>query len=179
MRQGELFVKRCGMPAFKRGTRGWSRTPDRDCQWRRQIVPDGGDHKEPRRGRRFVGRRRARRVEISNRQDAGRAGSHSRDVGAKTNAGRSGADQSFGGGGRASESRRDAVDRLREEVCRPGHCRPGEGESDAARVSAAVAILDRGYGRPPQSVEATSKDGGPIQTSYISCIKCENKPGVC
>lgn len=34
----------------------------------------------------------------------------------------------------------------------------------AARVSAACAILDRGYGKPTQSTELTGKDGGPIQT---------------
>jgi hypothetical protein len=36
------------------------------------------------------------------------------------------------------------------------------GESEAARVSAANAILDRGYGRPPQSVELGGPGGGPI-----------------
>jgi hypothetical protein len=35
-------------------------------------------------------------------------------------------------------------------------------ESDAARVSAANAILDRGYGKPAQISEVTGKDGGPI-----------------
>lgn len=32
-------------------------------------------------------------------------------------------------------------------------------ESDAARVSAANAILDRGYGKPIQTSEITGKDG--------------------
>lgn len=32
-------------------------------------------------------------------------------------------------------------------------------ESDAARVSAANAILDRGYGKPVQQTELTGKDG--------------------
>lgn len=31
-----------------------------------------------------------------------------------------------------------------------------------ARVSAANAILDRGYGRPPQALEHTGKDGAPL-----------------
>lgn len=31
------------------------------------------------------------------------------------------------------------------------------GESEAARVSAASHLLDRGYGRPPQSIETTVK----------------------
>lgn len=33
------------------------------------------------------------------------------------------------------------------------------GESEAARVSAAVAILDRGYGRPPQSLNLGGPNG--------------------
>lgn len=33
------------------------------------------------------------------------------------------------------------------------------GESEAARVSAANAILDRGYGKPPQALDHTSSDG--------------------
>lgn len=34
----------------------------------------------------------------------------------------------------------------------------------AARVTAACALLDRGYGRPTQMAEITGKDGGPIET---------------
>lgn len=41
-------------------------------------------------------------------------------------------------------------------------------ESDAARVSAAGLILDRGYGKARQAVEHTGKDGGPITTQEIS-----------
>lgn len=37
-------------------------------------------------------------------------------------------------------------------------------ESDSARVSAANAILDRGYGKPKQAMEHTGKDGGPMET---------------
>lgn len=33
------------------------------------------------------------------------------------------------------------------------------GESEAARVSAANAILDRGYGKPPQAIDHKSSDG--------------------
>ena len=36
------------------------------------------------------------------------------------------------------------------------------GESEAARVSAANAILDRGYGKPPQALQHSGKDGGDI-----------------
>jgi hypothetical protein len=35
-------------------------------------------------------------------------------------------------------------------------------ESDAARVAAANALLDRGYGKPRQGVEHTGVDGAPI-----------------
>jgi hypothetical protein len=34
-----------------------------------------------------------------------------------------------------------------------------ETESSSPRVAAATAVLDRGYGRPPQSLEHTGKDG--------------------
>lgn len=37
------------------------------------------------------------------------------------------------------------------------------GMSEAAQVSAATAILDRGYGRPMQSLEHTGAGGGPIK----------------
>lgn len=37
-----------------------------------------------------------------------------------------------------------------------------QGESETARINAANAILDRGYGKPPQSHEVTGKDGKPI-----------------
>lgn len=37
------------------------------------------------------------------------------------------------------------------------------GDSASARVSAATALLDRGWGKPHQSVEHTGKDGGAIK----------------
>lgn len=40
-----------------------------------------------------------------------------------------------------------------------------KGESEAARVSAANAILDRGYGKP-STVLAGDEDGGAIQTVH-------------
>ena len=39
-----------------------------------------------------------------------------------------------------------------------------EGESEAARVSAANSILDRGYGKPSQ-VLAGDEDGGPVRVA--------------
>ena len=38
-----------------------------------------------------------------------------------------------------------------------------KGESEAARVSAANAILDRGYGKASQSIEHSGKGGKPIE----------------
>ena len=35
--------------------------------------------------------------------------------------------------------------------------------SDSARVAAAVALLDRGWGRPLQATEVSGPDGGPVQ----------------
>jgi hypothetical protein len=37
------------------------------------------------------------------------------------------------------------------------------GRSESARIHAATALLDRLYGKAPQSVELTGKDGGPVQ----------------
>lgn len=42
------------------------------------------------------------------------------------------------------------------------------GESEAARVSAANALLDRGYGKPVQATEVTGADGGPIETTSVT-----------
>jgi hypothetical protein len=41
------------------------------------------------------------------------------------------------------------------------------GESEAARVSAANAILDRGYGKPHQAVQMTGAEGGPLKVELI------------
>lgn len=41
------------------------------------------------------------------------------------------------------------------------------GESEAARVSAATALLDRGYGRPRQQLEHSGADGGPLTVQVI------------
>lgn len=39
-----------------------------------------------------------------------------------------------------------------------------KGTSDAARVSAAVALLDRGFGKPPQALQLSGPGDGPIQS---------------
>ena len=41
------------------------------------------------------------------------------------------------------------------------------GESESARVSAAVAILDRAYGKPPQAIQHSGEDGGPLVVEVI------------
>lgn len=38
-----------------------------------------------------------------------------------------------------------------------------EGESEAAKVSAANSILDRAWGKPSQAVQHSAPDGGPIR----------------
>jgi hypothetical protein len=48
------------------------------------------------------------------------------------------------------------------------------GASDGARVSAANAILDRGYGKPPQALEVSGADGEPIGVD-LSLLTPEQK----
>lgn len=44
------------------------------------------------------------------------------------------------------------------------------GEKEAARVSAAIALLDRGYGKPHQAVELQGAGGGPmvVQVEFVA-----------
>lgn len=44
------------------------------------------------------------------------------------------------------------------------------GKSEPARVSAATALLDRGYGRPRQAVEHTGEGGGPVHVKVTHQI---------
>lgn len=44
------------------------------------------------------------------------------------------------------------------------------GESESARVGAAVALLDRGYGRPRQAVELSGDGGGPVKVQRIERV---------
>jgi hypothetical protein len=39
-----------------------------------------------------------------------------------------------------------------------------EGENERNKLSAAMAIIERGYGKPVQPVEASGPNGGPIET---------------
>lgn len=45
-----------------------------------------------------------------------------------------------------------------------------KGESESARVAAANAILDRGYGKPRQAHEHSGPNGGPIQTVDLTNV---------
>lgn len=49
-----------------------------------------------------------------------------------------------------------------------------KGESEAARVTAANAILDRGYGKAPQSIEHAGPNGGPIPVNLIGQLSDED-----
>jgi len=45
------------------------------------------------------------------------------------------------------------------------------GKSERARIHAAEALLDRLYGKAPQSVEVTGKDGGPVGQIIVRLVK--------
>ena len=79
--------------------------------------------------------------------------------------------QSGNPGGRPKEDRhlRElARERTIEAVETLSKIMRGKGHPAAARVSAACALLDRGYGRPAQAMEVTGKDGKPIQSELIT-----------
>jgi hypothetical protein len=61
----------------------------------------------------------------------------------------------------AREHGPDAIKKL-SEIMRDGNA------PHAARVSAANSLLDRGYGRPSQSVEMCATNSGPVQTEKKS-----------
>lgn len=42
-----------------------------------------------------------------------------------------------------------------------------DSENDTARISAAKELLDRGYGKAPQAMEHTGKDGIALPTEYV------------
>ena len=50
-----------------------------------------------------------------------------------------------------------------------------EGKLDSVKVSAAIALLDRGYGRPPQAHEIGGPDGGGIPIARIERVIIEPK----
>lgn len=53
-----------------------------------------------------------------------------------------------------------------------------EGQPGAARVSAANALLDRGYGKPVQGIDHKSTDGSMVpQPSLIQIVAAEDDSG--
>lgn len=46
-----------------------------------------------------------------------------------------------------------------------------KGESESARVAAANSLLDRAYGKAPQSLQHSGPTGGPIQTVALDRLK--------
>lgn len=44
------------------------------------------------------------------------------------------------------------------------------GQSESARVAAAIALLDRGYGKPQQAVEHSGPGGGPLVIGRIERV---------
>jgi hypothetical protein len=73
--------------------------------------------------------------------------------------------------GSVSKAKLDLAERAKEyadEMLATLHQIAVSGESEPARVTAACALLDRGYGKPRQSVEMTGKDGGPIEHSVVN-----------
>jgi len=42
------------------------------------------------------------------------------------------------------------------------------GKSESARIEASKAILDRAFGRPPQALEHSGPDGGPMQLEDVT-----------
>lgn len=51
------------------------------------------------------------------------------------------------------------------------------GESEAARVSAANAILDRAYGRPAQSMALSNPDGSPLGPTIVKIVAATHDNG--
>jgi hypothetical protein len=47
------------------------------------------------------------------------------------------------------------------------------GESEAAKVSACIALLDRGWGKPAQVI-AGDEDGGPLQVVVKQFVLADN-----
>ena len=64
--------------------------------------------------------------------------------------------------GKVSQAKRDIAEMAREHGAQALAVLfeiATKGDADAARVSAANALLDRGYGKSPQALDLTSSDG--------------------
>jgi hypothetical protein len=77
--------------------------------------------------------------------------------------------------GQVSQAKRDIAERAREHGDAALNVLIKIAKDDqqpaAARVGAANAILDRGYGKPMQAVEMTGANGGPILSQTIDASK--------
>jgi hypothetical protein len=51
------------------------------------------------------------------------------------------------------------------------------GDSAAARVSAANALLDRRYGKPVQATEVSGPNGGPVEVRTLADFYSNPQPG--
>lgn len=69
----------------------------------------------------------------------------------------------------AKEHTQTAIDTL-VEICKD------RTKSEAARVTAANSLLDRGWGRPMQSIQHEAKDGAPLVTFLESLKDDEDEP---
>ena len=52
-----------------------------------------------------------------------------------------------------------------------------KGKSEGSRVAAAVALLDRGYGKPRQALEHSGSGGGPLELTVIRRIVRPGRDG--
>ena len=78
--------------------------------------------------------------------------------------------QSGNPGGRPKELGhvRELAKKHTEEAIKTLAAMMKNGVPDRTRVAAAEAILDRGYGRPAQMIEASGLGGGPVQVEDIN-----------
>lgn len=77
---------------------------------------------------------------------------------------RPGAGRPKGSPNKATVDLQDAAREYTEEALETLRAICASGQSESARVAAATALLDRGYGKPRQqlSAELTGKDGAPL-----------------
>lgn len=82
---------------------------------------------------------------------------------------REGAGRKGGVPNKATASVRDAAQAFTNDALETlASIMRNEKEPAAARVAAANAILDRGHGKPKQSVEASGPGGEPIKTESVT-----------
>lgn len=75
--------------------------------------------------------------------------------------------------GAVSQAKRDLADMAKDHAAEALEVLVAiakRGESESARVSAANAILDRAYGKPPQAMDHTSSDGSMKPPTLIQIV---------